>query len=99
MTLTEFVATRQWSDDLGADLEDARWEGELPAKGWIYADWLYIEQVQDHWPDAVRQRGKWSLLIGNTEQIDDLSVLEPILYEWAMAEGYVEADFGKAEEA
>jgi hypothetical protein len=48
MTLQEFVATRKWCDDLGAALSDARWEGEPNARGYLYLDALYIEEVQDH---------------------------------------------------
>jgi diketogulonate reductase-like aldo/keto reductase len=89
MTLEQFVATKTWCDDLGTKLSDARWEGEPNARGWLYLDSLYIEEVQDHWPAESKKRGKWHLLIGRDEQItNDLPVLEKQLWEFAKSEGY-----------
>jgi hypothetical protein len=91
MTFEEFQATRRHSDDIGAVLADARWEGEPPAKGNLYLGELYIEAVQPHWPDAAKARGKWHLLIARDEWItDDLETLERKLYDWAASEGYFE---------
>ena len=33
------------------------------AKGFLYLDVLYIDEVMPHWPQQARQRGKWHLLI------------------------------------
>lgn len=89
MTFEEFQATRMPCADLGFRLDDARWLGEPPAKGNVYLDVLYIEEVMPHWPEAARKAGKWCLLIGNDQWIsDDLTALERDLYEWAKAEGY-----------
>ena len=93
MTFEQFQATREHSDDLGAVLSDARWEDEPSAKGNLYLGALYIEQVQDHWPEAARKAGKWHLLIGRDESImDDLESLERKLYEFAVSEGYCDED-------
>jgi len=76
---------------IGAAIADARWEGEPPAKGNLYLGELYIEEVQPHWPDAAKARGKWHLLIARDEWItDDLETLERKLYDWAASEGYFE---------
>lgn len=89
MTVDEFVATRVWCDDLGTKLSDARWEGEPKARGWLYLDALYIEEVQDHWPAEAKAKGKWHLLIGRDEEItNDLPVLEKQLLQFAKSEGY-----------
>ena len=91
MTFEEFQATRHYSEDIGAAIADARWEHEPPAKGYLYLDVLYIEEVQPHWPDAAKARGKWHLLIARDEWItDDLETLERKLYDWAASEGYYE---------
>ena len=53
--------------------------------------YFYIEEVQPHWPDAAKARGKWHLLIARDEWItDDLETLERKLYDWAASEGYFE---------
>jgi hypothetical protein len=90
MTFEEFQATRRRTDDIGAAINDARWEGEPPAKGFLYLDdALYIEEVQPHWPETARKAGKWFLLIGNQERIsDDLPALERELFDFAASEGY-----------
>jgi hypothetical protein len=93
LTFEQFQATRRYSEDIGAAIADARWEGEPPAKGYLYLDLLYIEEVQPHWPDAAKARGKWHLLIGRDEWItDDLETLERKLYDWAASEGYFEGN-------
>jgi hypothetical protein len=90
MTFEQFQATRRHTDDLGAVLSDARWEDEpSPASGFVYLDSLYIEDVQSHWPDTSKARGKYHLIIGRYEWIsDDLALLEHELYEFALGEGY-----------
>ena len=91
MTFAEFQATRRYSEDIGAVINDARWDGEPPAKGYLYLDALYIEEVQAHWPDAAKAAGKWHLIRGRAERItDDLQALERDLYDWAVAEGYTD---------
>jgi hypothetical protein len=103
VTLEQFVATRKWTDDLGAALSDARWEGEPNGRGFLYLDSLYIEQVQDHWPAESKKHGEWALLIGRVEKIsNDLPSLEKALWEFAKSEGYfgvaaiTDADIEKA---
>jgi hypothetical protein len=63
--------------------------GEPAAKGYLYLDALYIEEVLPHWPEAAKAEGKWHLIIGRNERItDDLEALERNLYDWALSEGY-----------
>jgi hypothetical protein len=88
MTLEEFHDARVWSDDIAAHIRDT---GLSKAKGYIYVDALYIEQVQPDWPEATRKRGRWHLVLGNAEYVtDDLPRLEALLYEFALGEGYCE---------
>jgi hypothetical protein len=70
LTFAEFQATRRWCADLGKAIADARWDGEPPAKGNLYLDALYIEEVQAHWPEAAKAQGKWHLLSERSEYID-----------------------------
>lgn len=92
MTFDEFRDTASWCEDLGTRLNDACWENEPKAKGNVYLDCLYIEAVQDHWPENVRALGKWNLHIEREDWTsDDLESLERRLYDWALAEGYCEA--------
>jgi hypothetical protein len=89
MTFEQFQAARRYCEDLGAAISDARWEGEPAAKGYLYLDALYIEEVMPHWPEAAKAEGKWCLIIGRNERItDDLEALERNLYDWAVSEGY-----------
>ena len=89
MTLEEFVRTRRWSDDLGTALDEARWNGEPKATGYLYLDVLYIDAVQDHWPEHAKADGKWHLLLDRNEWItDDLRLLEGKLWEYAKEQGY-----------
>lgn len=89
MTLEEFVATREWCDDLGEKIQDARWEDGPKGVGYVYLGTLYIEQVQEHWPEKAKAKGKWYLLIERDETItDDLSKLETELWEWAKDSGH-----------
>lgn len=91
MTLDEFRSNREFCDDLGARLRDSRWDGAPPAQGWLYLDCLYIEQVQDHWPEEAKKEGKWSLTLERDEYIsDDLPMLEQKLYDWAEWAGFLE---------
>ena len=82
MSIEEFRAGRQWCTDLGKALQDARWEHESqPASGWLYCNGqLYIEQIDD---------GRFMLVIGNLDWIEDLASLEQRLYQFAMSEGYL----------
>jgi hypothetical protein len=81
---------------IGAAIADARWEGEPPARGYLYLDELYIEEVQPHWPDAAKAQGKWHLLLDRDEWItDDLETLERKLYDWAASEGYFQDNDSK----
>ena len=57
MTFEEFQATRRRCDDLGAVLADCRWDGGPAAKGNLYLDELYIDEVMPHWPDAAKAGG------------------------------------------
>jgi hypothetical protein len=54
-----------------------------PAKGYLYLDGLYIEEVQPHWPGAAKARG-WIT--------DDLGTLERKLYDWVESEKYSAGD-------
>jgi hypothetical protein len=69
--------------------KDASWEGEpVPARGYLYLEALYIEEVQAHWPDAAKAQGKWHLLTERNESIsDNLEKLERALYAWALSNG------------
>jgi hypothetical protein len=88
MTFEEFTATRKHVSDIGEVLADARWEDEpAPARGFIYLDELYIEEVQDWWPEAAKAEGKYHLLLDRDEWItDDLTALERRLYRFAKSE-------------
>jgi hypothetical protein len=86
MTFEDFIATKRWSDDLRHDVLDGPW-GHEPPKGNVYLGSLYIEHIDDSWPEAARAGGEWYLVIGNTEWIDELPKLERILYDFAFDEG------------
>jgi hypothetical protein len=92
MTFEQFQATRIYCPDLGKALQDACWDDEpVPATGNLYFGSLYIDEVQDHWPEEARERGKWHLLLERDEWIsDDLTSLERRLYEFAVSAGYTE---------
>ncbi len=93
MTFEQFQATRRYSEDIGAALSDARWDGEPAAKGNLYLDELYIEEMQPHRPEATKAQGKWCLLLDRDERIsDDLEALERDLYDWAVSEGYFDSE-------
>jgi hypothetical protein len=92
MTLQEFGRTRRYIADLGEALGDEHWDGDpVPAAGFVYADGrLYIELVQEHWPDFAREQGGWCLTLGNVQYVtNDLSKLEAQLYEFATDQEYV----------
>jgi hypothetical protein len=42
----------------GAAIAAARWDGEPPARGYLYLGELYIEEVRPHWPDAAKAQGE-----------------------------------------
>jgi len=87
MTFEEFQATGRDCADLGAALEDARWEGEPPARGRIYCDALYIERTTT--PQWGHHNGyEWYLLIGRSDRFGELEDLEQRLYRFAVSEGY-----------
>jgi hypothetical protein len=91
MNFEQFQATRRYCTDLGKVLSDAQWEGEPNAKGNLYLGILYIDEVQDHWPDAARAKGKWHLILDRREWIsDDLESLERKLFDFAMSAGYAD---------
>lgn len=80
MTFDQFRLTRTPCDDLGAALDDCRWEAENPARGWLYVGCLFIE---------ANPAGGFSLPIGNVEhQGSAIEPLEVILYRFACDEGY-----------
>jgi hypothetical protein len=87
MTFEQFQATRTPCDDLGAKLKDDRWKEAcaMAAKGNVYLDCLYIEDVSDD----RNLHANWSLQRDrDIETGDDLTALERKLYDWAVAEGY-----------
>jgi len=91
LTFESFQASRVKVENLAEFVTDARWEGEPPARGYVYLDALYIERVTDHWPEETRKQGKYYLLLNRSEWIsDDLLQLERRLYQWACDEGYCE---------
>jgi hypothetical protein len=84
ITLDQFRASGRDCDDLGAALDDCRWDllDGGKARGRLYLDVLYIERI-------MHSEGEWSLLLGNCESIsNDLPSLEAQLYAWALSEGY-----------
>lgn len=90
MTFEQFQATRREVDDLGAALNDAHWEDQPPAKGYVYCDSLWIEHVGETWAPDMRNQGKYYLLLERCEWIDfDLEPLERRLYEFAVQSGFV----------
>lgn len=91
MTFAEFQNSKRWHDDLRVALPDEVWGDEdWPPRGYVYADSLYIEGVNEHWPESTQQRGRWYLLLGNAEYVtDDLARLEQILFVYAQEEGIV----------
>lgn len=89
MTFEQFQNTKAWCSDIGELIQDARWNGEPPARGCVYLGCLYIEEVQDHWPEATKTRGKWHLILNRDEYVsNDLAALERKLYAFAVSEGY-----------
>jgi hypothetical protein len=89
MTFEQFQATRKESNDLGRDTEDCMWDNEPKASGLLYLGKLFIENVEDWWPQRAKDMGKYHLLLGRDEWVsDDLESLERELYDWAMSAGY-----------
>jgi hypothetical protein len=59
MTFEQFQSTRRYCDDLGEALDDATWEHEaFKARGNLYLDVLYIEEVNPGWSDQARAKGR-----------------------------------------
>lgn len=95
MTFEQFQATRKYVENLGAVINDARFDEEPTTKGNVYLGSLYIEEVGDHWPEDAKVQGKWYLLIERDEWItDDLERLEFTLYNWASDAGYFDNEKG-----
>jgi hypothetical protein len=80
MTLDEFRATGRDVADLAAfnTLDCQGFQGP----GRVYVDDLAIEGTPD----------RWYLTIGNDSRSDNLEALERVLYDWAIAEGYLHPD-------
>lgn len=86
MTLDEFRATGRDCDDLSAALDDA---SDLGA-GRLYLGKLYISRrPATGWPNGAD--GGWHLILDPPVEYlsDDLPRLEALLYEWALAEEYI----------
>jgi hypothetical protein len=94
MTFAQFQATRVRSDDLGAALDDVTLAKLGPAKGFLYLSKPPNEQgytgglyIEEDLP------GIWRLTIGDDEELTtDLGGLERRLYQFAIADGYIEPD-------
>jgi hypothetical protein len=93
LTFAQFQATRVRCDDLGTALNDATL-AKLGSKGFLYLSeppnaqgytgGLYIEEDL---PSI------WRLVLGDDEELTaDLEDLERRLYQFAIAEGYIEPD-------
>lgn len=88
MTFEEFLESRRWCDDLGAPLGVDTWKGDpAPGRGYLYADHLDIQQVQAFWPQDVKRRGSWYLVLGNEDRIGGLAEPEHRLHAYAGREG------------
>lgn len=91
MTFEGFQATRTAVSNLAEKFPEMCWEENSTASGLSYLNELYIEKVDETWPEDVRKRGQWYLILGRCEYItDDLAMLERRLYAYAMSEGYCE---------
>lgn len=94
MTFQQFQESAKWSDDLAQAVGSECWGDDATTPiGFLYLGQLYIEQIQDHWPETARQSGDWYLILGRAEYISrDIVELERLLYAWAISEGYGVAD-------
>jgi hypothetical protein len=88
MTLEQFQASRQLVADIGAVTDTEQLDGR---PGYLYADTLWIETHCPEWSGSPADAYQFLLVIGNQEWLsNDLSELEPILYEYAVDEGFVQ---------
>jgi hypothetical protein len=95
MTFEQFQATRAKCDDLSKAIDDGMWDDcPIPATGFVYHDsTLFIEDVQDWWPQETKARGRYDLTLYNRQETsDDLAALERLLYDFAADEGYLDAE-------
>ncbi len=53
---------------------------------------LYIDAVQDYWPDDANRQGKGHLLLIAKSGLATLESLERRLNDWAVDEGYYVGD-------
>ncbi len=91
MTFEQFQATRTHCDDICKAL-NFDLGGENP-EGNLYLGVLYIEHVNEAWPEEVQRDGQWHLLLGRDEWVtDDLEELELRLYDWQAFEAYTNDD-------
>jgi hypothetical protein len=98
LTFEQFQATRRWCDNLPEAVSSEDWgEQDLGTpRGWLYMGVLYIDQVEEWWPDDCRREGKWHLILDRDEYItDDLERLERALYTYAISAGYSMAEYRK----
>jgi hypothetical protein len=86
ISFKQFVETKQRSSDLGEYLQDERLRG---IGGLVYGDCLYIEDVHT-WtrPHGVKSRWYTPTYPHKEYASDNLEMLERILYEFAVVEGY-----------
>jgi hypothetical protein len=85
MNYKEFVKTKQYHYDLGPIIRDEFVEG---IGGVCYLGCLFIEDVAT-WVGEHKVKTRWYLRIGNQEYDSNvLEVLEQLLYDWAVDEGY-----------
>lgn len=93
MTFEQFQASKRFVTNLGAELKDECLDGHT---GYLYADVFYIDIVASDWPQEAQQKGKYHLLLGNSETIsNDLAELEGYLYEYAIVEGDIKREAAK----
>lgn len=76
LTLEQFRRSGRDVIDLGEEIPGQDLEGQ---SGRIYHGGCFLELQVD---------GQWSLILGNEEHWGARDDLEPILYDWAKAEGY-----------
>ena len=98
LTIEQFRSTKKWSDNLAVDCPFHAWDEDEARHpiGFMYMGTLYVERVQDTWPDKAREQGDWYLIIGNCEYITKtIEPLEQKLFEFALSEGYSMEEISK----
>lgn len=86
-----FLASRKWCEDLTKIDQDMFEAHDYKPCGYSYLDSLYIEQVNDHWPQTARDAGQWYLILTRDEYIEnDIEKLERTLFDWANTSGYLD---------